>query len=334
MSSNPLKVRKSRKFYIEDEEIILKIIEIGEKEFEDVPNLYYTYWSPTNVCNYNCDYCSARPYYRDKFIPLDDKLKIIDFINYISKKYNNVVSLYGGEASIDPDIFKIVHSLTNPYRIKFYTNLSLNIQFYKSIQTINDRILFTVSYHHLKTNSIEFISKVEFLSRFGRIRAKVMWDSRYKYEILEVYEKLKEIENDNCFVELNLIYETDKTNEASKWTKEDLDLFLSCQTEKSIYVIYGIGKQQIKTYLSFNEIWLKHLENNFPYLCKVGEKSLYIESNGDVYYCKNSLYNPHSPLFNCIKDNFNDNLGIFKTNVTCKGFCCEVSIPKRLKGEI
>jgi len=312
----------------------MKIIEIGEKEFEGVPNLYYTYWPPTNLCNYNCDYCGARPYFKDKFVPLKDKLKIIKFINYINSQYNNVVSLYGGEASIDPDIFDIVSHINNPYRIKFYTNLSLDIPFYRNIQNVNDKILLTVSFHYQKANFEEFYSKVKFLSQFGRIRAKVMWDSRHKNEILDCYQKLKELETNDCIVELNLIYDTDKFDEASSWSEEDLDFFVRCQTEKSIYVHFGLGKQKVKGYLSFNEVWLKHLDSKLSYSCKVGEKSLYIESNGDVYYCKNSLYYPHPPLFNCVTQDYSDHLEIFKTNVICKGFCCEVSIPKRLQGDI
>ena len=309
----------------------LDIINIKHKKFLENERLFFTYWSPTNLCNYDCRYCDIHR--KEKFVYIEKQLKIVDFINFISREYDNQILLYGGEPTIDPNILRIINNLENPYNIRFYTNLSGDSMFYKNILELNKPMIFSISYHYEKANFDKFFEKLTYLTplKLCKIRVKVMWDSRFKEEILEKFEILEELKMfSNYDQTLDLIYPNRSNNIGAEWNNKDIDLYLSYQKMKDIYVEYnddGILKNKI---MSFNEIWLNHLERNHYYTCYVGKSSLFIDSNGDVYYCKNQSYNPHAPIFNVVRDNYNDYLDIFECGLTCPrmGFCCETSIPK------
>lgn len=303
----------------------LDIISVQHIPFLTNDRLFYTYWSPTNLCNYNCDYCNiTHKSPRERLIPFDQQKKIIEFINYISGRFCNVVELYGGEPTLDPNIIKIFEALENEHNIRLFTNLSYD---YRGIAETGKRTTITASFHFHKAEFNKFVENLRRVLSLGfyKVIVKVMLDSRYKDQILRCYKQLEEefIHVPNFRLTLNIILDS----VGSEWSDDEINEYLDKHSEfKDIHVEHkgGVTKK------NFNEIWLKHLEKNHYYRCEVGKKSLFINSNGDVYYCKNFFYHPHDPLFNVIQDDYRDHLDIFDKGIICPsmGFCVESKIPK------
>jgi len=106
-------------------------------------------------CNYNCEYC-----YND-FPRTNIKLdlnKLYFFIKNIlidiHKKDYIWLELIGGEPTLHPDLLDFcqkISKLNNIY-MTIYTNFSKDIDFYKTLLSIDSRISLILSWHSLNKN--------------------------------------------------------------------------------------------------------------------------------------------------------------------------------------
>ena len=209
----------------------------------------------------------------------------------------------------------------------------MGLSFYKELVETKNYLKVIPSYHHLKADKDKFLIIVKYLlDHVPFLKVKVMWDSRCKREILNVYHEFKELEkyHNNFQCSLDLVYNHECGGD---WNENDLKYFDALQNDISHLIVVKDDNGEIsERRVGYNAI--RRLYNGFPkhylYNCDCGKKGLFIESNGDVFYCQ-TMKNENKSIFNLFNDNFNKYLYIFDKGIICreKGFCCEVVIPRR-----
>jgi MoaA/NifB/PqqE/SkfB family radical SAM enzyme len=307
---------------------MIEILEFGLKEMIDNPNLIFIYWYLTGKCNYKCDYCDI---FRDeKLQDWEIKQQTINFLNHLNKSRDLRVLLYGGEPTIDPDLPKILKSLDS--YIRLFTNFSKPLNYWKNIADIREDMTLTISYHLNHQDPNNFLKKMTYLiekTNINKIRLKVMADSRYKEESIEIYKFYKNLwinePRYECFIDL--ILANLQGDVGAKWSEEDMDWYIPLQDYKTIYVKYKENGLIKENEFAWNEMRMQMIDSNNYYICTAGVNLLYIESNGDVFLCK-SRRSPFKPLFNVMDKKFN----LPTKGIICDfmGYCCEVDFPKKL----
>jgi len=307
----------------------MDILEVGHHDFKKINDLFYLHWSVTNLCNYQCDYCGV--YKTENLVNKDKWQQIVKYINFISNNHTMETVLFGGESSIHPDIIEIVNSINS--NIIFLTNLSMELGFYKELVKTKNYLKVVPSYHHLKADKKKFLIIVKYLLDYVPfLKIKVMWDSRCKNDILNVYHEFKKLEtyHTNFKCSLDLVYNDDCGGD---WNDNDLTYFDRIQNDNSHAIVIKNDDGTITTKrMGYNSI--RRLSGGFPehysYTCSCGRNGLFIESNGDVFYCQ-TMKNEGKPIFNLFNADYNDYLDMFNKDIICraKGFCCEVVVPRR-----
>lgn len=309
----------------------MEILEVGHKSFIEGDNSFYLLWSVTNSCNFHCDYCGVHK--PEKFSNKDQWVKAVKYINFIANNHTMEMVLFGGEPTLHPSFLEIVRSINCD--IRMVTNLSMNIEFYKKLVGVKDNLILVCSYHYLHANKEKYMETVKFLlDHVCRLRIKIMWDSRFKQEILDIFFEFKELEKQysRLFVFLDIVY---SETCGGDWSADDLEYFESLQTDHNshIVVIKDDNNNVIKKDITYNLI--RRLQDGFPnyylYNCDCGKSGVYINSNGDVHYCLTMGMEGRTPIFNVFNDDFLDYSNILNTGIICKekGFCCECTIPKK-----
>lgn len=313
----------------------IKILEVGSSRLINETSSFFSHWDITSYCNYRCHYCTYKNR-GESFYPYEHKLKIIEFYDYLYNNYNLDLILFGGEPTIDPDILKILSRLGKSKRLlQIFTNLGMNLDFYKRLVKIRRDIKVLGSYHYEFIDNGKFLENVLFLIRHIRyVQVKIMWDSIYKEQIKKIYYKFKELENlyPNYNCSIDMIY-----HPSQKFTTEDIRWYISQQhhnaTLQKYQVIYNSNGEIIKENISFNEIkrYCNGIANYKFFKCQCGRKNLIVCSNGDVHYCLTMRKNRKPPIFNIINDDFKDYLYILDNDIVCHEDNCysEVCVPKQ-----
>jgi len=295
------------------------MIGLNHKNFED-DKYFSLHWAVSNICNYKCHYCGV--YKEEKYHNFHN---IIEFINFINTIKNVDTVLFGGEPLIHPNILQIVGELNTNIRI--CTNLSENELLLRELIKINSDMKFVTSFHYEKANFNKFFQKVLFLVEYCKlVKVKVMWDSRFKNEIKNIYELFLPLEKayPNFKVFLDMVYHPE-----SDFTPEDIEYYDNIQKDKSI-VIYK--EDEDNEYTSYNRI--RRMFNGYPnfygWKCYVGNNGLFIDSNGDVSYCQTKKNNG-KVIFNVNEDDYRDYESILYNPIVCDedDFCTEVVMPRK-----
>lgn len=306
----------------------MKIIKTGSRRFKN-ENLYYIHWDVTRNCNFKCEYCCTH----DNTEPSlrSDKIKhIIRFFDFIKTNYKKdlVISLFGGEPTLHPHFYWIVGKLGNYEEIQLQTNLSRSLNWWKNLSDIRNDMIIIPSYHHNKISEKNFIEKIYFLKdNFKYVKIKVMWESKYKDEILKIYHTLKGLDFTNISVSLDMVYWNDQN-----FTEEDFKFYLSQQTDKLFYIEYEENGEIKSKNLSYNEVKAFHKGDvNFHfYRCFSGSKGIFVTYNGLVYSCQSMRNYGFSPLFNILVDEFSEMDKYINKPIICPidNTCYEIVIPK------
>lgn len=311
------------------------IIELGHLNFKSNLNSFLLHWDITSKCTYRCSYCDYRN--RDEsFKPYYEKQKILEFIEYISKRKDLIPILFGGEPTLDPDFLKVIQNFPklNNYPISLYTNLCRSMSFFKDLCDLKVPIRVMTSFHYTESNKSEFRKKVLYLLERGTyVRIKIMWDFNHKDIIRDIFYEFKKLEKlyTNCFCSLDIVY-----GEGQKFSKEDLSWYYAIQDGQLYYMKYDSPNGPKYEETSFNRIKMRAYRfhggkvNLKFYRCECGKRCLFITSNGDVHYCQTMRKNKRTPIFNIHQDDYNDYLNIFEKNIVCTEDNClsEISVPK------
>jgi MoaA/NifB/PqqE/SkfB family radical SAM enzyme len=207
------------------------------------------------------------------------------------------------------------------------------MSFFKKLCDLNIPIRLLTSFHYERANLDEYYKNLIYLLKKGiDTKILVMWDFKYKDQIREIYYRLKKLENNyNCFCSLDMVY-----TKKQYFSKEDLNWYYNIQNENKHYIVYNVNGELKTETTSYNRVKIdaynyhKHKVNFKFHRCDCGIKNLFIESNGDVHYCRTMAYNKRKPIFNLLIDDYKQYLHIFKNNIVCTEDSCysETSIPK------
>jgi MoaA/NifB/PqqE/SkfB family radical SAM enzyme len=312
------------------------IIKTYHKNYED-PMFFGCTWAVTNKCNFHCEYCETwkEQQYRGRF----HLLNIINFCNYLSEKYNLLLTLYGGEPLLHPDIFYIVENLKkSKYPLHYFTNLSVEKDILKSLIEKNRFVKFLTSFHYNKTNINDFLEKIDLiLENKIEIVVKVMWNSKYKNEIKDIYCEIKKKEkNHNFSCSLDMII-----SETTSFSQEDMIFYYNehnnDKLKENVVEYINEAGEITSNNLTFNHIRILNKEasflgqaNFFGYSCEAGKRYLYIDENGDIYNCINDKRNKKK-LCNISDKDLEYSKIIKQDKKICNSFNCsaEISIPKQ-----
>jgi MoaA/NifB/PqqE/SkfB family radical SAM enzyme len=303
----------------------MEVLEVGLKEMKDNPDLTYSYWYVTGLCNYECDYCDI--FHDEQIQDWSLKQSIIDFFNYWGTQKKQKVLLYGGEPTLDPDFPKIIEGLNDYVRI--FTNLSQGLAYWKELLQIRQDMTISISLHIHKCQPDVLMEKVKFLveETDAKVRVKIMADSRYKEESIRLYKVFKNLyktERYECYIDL--VFPNSEGDIGAQWKDKDMDWFLDFQDFQTLYLKYkenGIVKERET---SWNEMRATMLPSNHYYYCMAGSNTIFVDSNGDVYPCKS---HKEVPMFN-VQDDYKSCTAPEGMVCNYMGFCCETEIPKKL----
>lgn len=306
------------------------ITEVGSKRLS-LPRKFFSHWDITSRCNYKCRYCTYEN--RDEeFYGYGHKLKIIHFYEYLYAHFDIDLILFGGEPTLDPDFLNVVERLdASLYPLQIFTNLSQPISWFKDLYRNRRYIRFISSYHYNMCDPKKFMNKVKFLlDHFYEVYVKIMWDSKYKAIIKEVYKMFEPLRDEysDFVLSIDRIWHEDQ-----RFNKFDMQWYKEEQRKNQRLQTYYKVDNGIKYSTSFNEIKLEcdGIANYEGMECDCGTKNLVVCSNGDVHHCLTFRKNHFKPLFNIINDDYVDFLYLLDKNIICPHKNCysEVAVPKR-----
>lgn len=147
-----------------------------------------------DCCNYNCEYCYNEFPRSNKKLDLN---KLYFFISEILiKKLNKqyiYLELIGGEPTLHPALqsfCKKLSTLENVY-ITIYTNFSKDVEYYKTLLEINNRISLILSWH---TANTQFKEKLSFFSKeqiSKKITVSVIYEHNNIDKALEIFDYVR-----------------------------------------------------------------------------------------------------------------------------------------------
>lgn len=304
-------------------------LQLYSKSSED--DLLYILAYIEDNCNYNCSYCyNIKPYTKIQL----NLIKLYKYIQYIKQKYPTKyiqLELIGGEPTLHPDLLDFcqkISKLNNIY-MTIYTNFSKDIDFYKTLLSIDSRISLILSWHSLNKNFKDKFDLIPNIYIQHNIIVSIIYEHNNINSALNIFDYIKN--NYNDIKELNFpLIEDNKRYCTLKYTVNDL-----IEYKKRLQFIKD--KTHIK--LVFNdkstEIVNQHYfitndENKIftRWLCYVGTDFCFIYFNGDICPCDG--YKNKIKLGNLYSDN------ILKIKFNKKIFCevkycpCVFDVRKKL----
>ncbi|MBU4580790.1 radical SAM protein [Patescibacteria group bacterium] len=139
--SKSLKKEEAKKFSLSKEDIYICSKPETKKE------RYFASWVMTDMCNFNCEYCSRRTKGKINPLPIN---KIVKTLKKTKKPW--IIGMTGGEPFLYPNFVELCQELTKNYKIALDTNLSLNKKVKEFVNTINPE---RVEYIYISTHILE-----------------------------------------------------------------------------------------------------------------------------------------------------------------------------------
>lgn len=241
---------------------------------------YYVLVFITTRCNYSCSYCYNKKNVQQCDIDFLALKKYLIWLKSICNRHI-IVAFIGGEPTLYPYFLQLCNDIIhNDMSIELLTNLSLSMQFLKSI---NANIRITASFHAQYSNISEFVKKCETLDNVRDII--VMYDPSNLDKSIECFDQLI-LHTKNKNIELNLV-------DDYPYSKEQLDVFYKHKSSTLIYNVDGKDMQ-------FNQIATYARQSFKNWFCYAGLDTQYIHCDGKVYLCE-SYYsenmNPYTSIY-------------------------------------
>lgn len=296
------------------------IIEYGDTYYKK--NNMNIWWNITNNCNLKCYYCKLN--YEEPFTKKENLDKIIEFINFLITKKDNIhLQLFGGEPTIYPDFIYILENLNNDINISLSTNLLSSLEKIQKIEETKKVNEYNISMHFSLIDKEKFKRNLEYLISKGvNMSLGVMLEkNEYLNDIISFLNNYKQ--RISCLIkvvdivtlndiEKNIIREFNKN--------QNLD-------DHVYYIKKSDGKIKYVDYTEFEKV-LKFDTNHC--ICYAVNNNLSIDSNGDLYPCLQYKKLKLGKIGNIISDK--DVLyKINKKYILCKSNMCECEhfIPKK-----
>lgn len=271
-------------------------------------------WQLSNLCNYNCSYCSTKIHI-STYPALDNYIVFIDKLRACLGKSKWLVQLGGyGEPFMVPNFIDIVKKLvSNNYYIGLVTNFSFAekdmVTFCKLVS--NKLLYFNASYHADEVELAEFIKKIRRITTLIKIPIEVSIVGASKD-----IAKIMKIDGEFKKYKIPTTIQAERfQGEYRKYTKEEIKKIF--QLSKKIY--------------GFN------IKNDFKRLfCYSGVNYFILDNDGDAYVCHpyKSLFRRNYKVFksgylgNILRGSFK----LRKNKIKCQANVCFCSTPWRARG--
>ena len=282
---------------------------------------YIVQWRPTDMCNYDCSYCSPSNHLTivKKNLPTIDQLITAtnNIKNSVPADKTVLIYITGGEPFLINDIHLwFEHMAKCNFKVGVFTNGSLPIKTYLKCKNSFSHINIKISFHP-ETADVDHVVELAnaIVDNNGKVEIRAMLANQLFDRVDELEAKLKDIEVIRLPVFPLYNKETNKVNptfSSSKNLKEysqtidsgNLDYFTDDELKR-----IKDNKQSKPNYLKVNvdgietnaTTIVRNNQNKFKgWKCAVTNKKLLIQANGDVQYgvCANggTIGNIFEPL--------------------------------------
>jgi organic radical activating enzyme len=244
----------------------MEIVEAGYKDYDLVTFVWYI----TDVCQYQCSYCSSVMFNKHTFNKKSVAWKIaLNKLKKIDTKFS--IEFVGGEPTLHPHLLTLIKELnviSNCESIEVITNLAKNINYYKQFDIPEcDKLKITPSYHPEYKDG--FLDKCFELDKFKNIYYYLNINLSDKEEEWE-YIKYILSKSDELNMGVNFLFETEE------WTPNYTEKFFS-YFKNSIENV-----EKSKCFRYFNKI----SQERFPHTFSDGT----VDNLTEKFIVKNELY--------------------------------------------
>lgn len=313
----------------------MKILSCGRDLYID--NSIRILWLLTKKCGMNGNACPdcKTPDNSEPYLEWNDTKKILDFISYIKHHKRSVsVSLQGCGSLTHPDILRIISEIECS---KLFVRTNLIGYDDEIIQEINNirKCCFNIFFTPYQTNVAEFKERLKSLLEKNRIVKLTLNFKEYGIYEYGILSDMIDMSNTYESLTLRLSNRFAKDEEISKII---LKLQKNLLTQETIRLTYeeSIDKSVKDTFVSREFFNLNRYKSDFKgFLCDAGMKSLFIDSNADLYRCKTYCVRRIGKVFNIARKNFRNYTDILYKRTICKSDLCIYNIyvkKDRIKG--
>jgi len=300
------------------------------------------FW-PTDICNFNCEYCFPGSVLNINKFPKDAKLVVKNFRILLDEYQNSHGKTFfriniagGGEPALWPHLDYFCKEIKKHHnvQIKLTTNGSRKLEWFKEHTKNIDR--FTMSCHYKEVPIDRFIKNCDYLwERGNQVSALVLMDAAHWQECIDCLEKLyasryswpiqaKEVVDapgldiDSYSQEqLNFLKQPLKRIPDGEWILENLD---DLQIYESIAVY---GNNDIKPVTP--NYYISERENYFKgWKCSVPLENLVIAHDGKITgSCQEQIFKDAN--LSLFEDDFEDKFDRSKLDlqpIICPRNCC------------
>ncbi len=249
------------------------------------------WWGLTNNCNLQCFYCSK--HHKEDYYSYNELGQyVVKLINSLSSKKEIILRLFGGEPTLYPHMYNILHDINDNVKVDLQTNLIINTK--KLLSYIDTRKikLLTCSLHYGVCDTTIFHENIKSLLKYNVfIKILLMYDRKYEEMFLrdfKLYNNLAKI-----YLKLECVgrFIFDKENEYIEQHSKEIEMLLREMDLK--YVQYNN--------LTFHEIKNQKLNKFTNMCCEAVKENLYIDSDGSIYACQ-TYYRYLKKKFGHVKD--------------------------------
>lgn len=270
-------------------------------------NLLYILAYVVDKCNYNCRYCYNNSPRSSQFIGLT---QLYNYIVFVKQRYPDKyvqLELIGGEPTLHPDLYEFCHKIADIPNtlIKIFTNLSVDVEYYKKLLDLNNVVLIA-SWHSLREDRLntKYLNALNSLlvDYKQQIEVRVMYEPFNTDRALSVANQLVDKSQHDIF-DLSLVFNPKNENsELFNYSDQQMEEFEKFHklhqvrtNRKEFYIKYDDNTSELKT---FNEMFCNKSYSFKRWLCNAGKNSLFVNYDGNVYPCVEYSYNINNAIFN------------------------------------
>lgn len=245
-------------------------------------------WTPGNVCNYHCSYCSSTNHDGQYRWPAEYR-RIIDFMNSWRDNGPLTLDILGGEPTLWPKFKDFCNDLINGspdiVKIIFSSNGSRTLRYWKEFDAPISSL--GLSFHPEYADINHFLNVVEILHEKYHVMVYLMLVPPYLEVIKNLFEDLKKFKV-NATV-MSVVSQVENSHSGIIGNDPEYEKFASVAYFRQSTLYNG---HMYKTYITdgndTNPIETQYLINTKQdafknWHCNMGGDTLNIHPNGDVY---------------------------------------------------
>jgi len=263
-------------------------------------------YSPTDVCNYTCNYCfpgsnaGKYPYPKNLNLIVDNFSHLFDY--YKHNGYETIeLQILGGEPTLWPELDEFIIRLKNKHNFiaSVQSNGSRTIRWWQEKAQVFNKV--TLTAHHKETNLAQFVTIADTLFDTDvYVEVSVCMDSTDWDKCVNMVEYFKRVGRNKWYIgtqklegSIGTNYTQDQLDYLSHSTKRNPSLFYAFRMRKNFSinrskVIFDNGSTQT---VRHNQVQINDWNHFFNWQCHVGLEMFYINPNGKLTgSCGSNIY--------------------------------------------